>query len=45
LQTYGKIIITERYLPHHRKTIKNAQQMGGVAGGAAIYSACDRADR
>lgn len=33
MQTYGKIIITERYLPTHRKTIKNVQSMGGVAGG------------
>ena len=31
-QTYGKVIISEKYLPHQAKTIKPVA-MGGIAGG------------
>jgi len=35
IQTYGKIIITEMYLPVHRKSIKPIDA-GGIAGGVKV---------
>ena len=37
-KTYGQVIISERFLPHSKKSIKPVTaHMGGVAGGEKVF--------